>query len=213
MRAIEAVADWTVEAGRATAGPAERLELERRRLAEEVVPAWSDLGVPAGLVEEVGPVPAVVQHNDLGSWNIVARSGTEFTAVDWESARAAGLPLWDLVYFLTDALTHLDGASETSRRDAHNLRLFSGQLPSSTILFGWIRRTCEALGIAEEWVGPIVTLCWLHHGLSGGHRRHALGAHAPEHAATGEPADAERIARLWIRSPGLGAGWDAWLRR
>lgn len=212
VRAIDAIADWTLQAALSTSAPPSRLDAERRRLAEEVVPSWSAMGVPEGFVDRVGAVPAVLQHNDLGSWNIVVRSLTDFTAVDWESARAHGLPLWDLVYFLVDALTHLDGASPTEQRDAHNQRLFRGELPSSAILFRWLRRTVEALAIPEESVSALVTLCWLHHGLSGEQRRATLDARVPGGGLRGL-SDAERIARLWLTAPGLGVGWDTWRTR
>jgi hypothetical protein len=211
LRSIDAVAGWTIEAALATAVSPDRLSPERRRLAEEVVPSWRDFDVPSDLVELVGSVPAVLQHNDLGSWNIVVTSEADFTAVDWESARAEGFPLWDLVYFLTDALTHLDGASPVERRDAHNARLFRGELASSEILFRWLRKSVDALAIPDESVGPIVTLCWLHHGLSGGHRRAAVDTHTPGHAAA-ELSEGERIARLWLSAPGLGLSWEAWRR-
>jgi hypothetical protein len=208
--AIEAVAAWTLDVARATARPSDQLAWERGRLAEVVVPRWRNRGVPGDLVERVGRVPGVLQHNDLGSWNIVARPAGEFTAVDWESARAVGFPLWDLAYFLTDALTCLDGASATDdRRDAHNVRLFRGELPSSEILFRWLRSSAEALGIPKESVAPIVTLCWLHHGLSGGHRRATVDLHTAGEAGAAL-ADAERIARLWLTADGLGPGWAAW---
>jgi hypothetical protein len=209
LRAIEAVAEWTIDTARQTATSPDRLENERRRLAGEILPAWRDLGAPRDLVEGMGHLPAVTQHNDLGSWNVIMRSESDFTAVDWESARAEGFPLWDLVYFLTDAITHLDGASQPDKRDSHNLRLFRGELPSSAILFGWVRRYCEALSIPDENIGPVVTLGWLHHGMSGGHRRVAVEAYSTD-SASGELADAERIARLWLTSPGLGPSWDAW---
>jgi hypothetical protein len=212
VRAVNAVAGWTLEIALATATSPDRLDAERRRLTQDVVPKWREFAVPADLAERVDPVPGVVQHNDLGSWNVIARSPDDFTPVDWESARAEGFPLWDLVYFLTDALTHLDGASPVEQRNAYNARLFRGELESSEILFGWLRRSAEALAIPEESVGPLVTLCWLHHGLSGGHRRTAVDLHAPGHTAA-DLADAERIARLWLVEPGLGHTWDAWRRR
>ena len=61
--------------------------------------ALADFDVPADLVERVAAVPAVVQHNDLGSWNIVSGGPAGFTAVDGKSACAEGMPLWDLAYF------------------------------------------------------------------------------------------------------------------
>lgn len=209
LRAIDAVAGWTIDVGLATATPPDRLAVERRRIAEEVLPAWRDFHVPGDLVERVALVSATLQHNDLGSWNIVSGPGESFTAVDWESARAEGLPLWDLVYFLADALLHVDGASAVERRDAHTAGLFRGELPSSQMLFQWIRRAVEAQSIPERSVGPLVTLCWLHHGLSGERRRTAMDRHAPDQTGSGLP-EGERIARLWLTAPGLGVSWDAW---
>ena len=210
VRAIDAVAEWTIVCALATAKPPDRLASERRRLRDEVLPLWSDFGLSHDLVDGIGPVPAVLQHNDLGSWNVVTHSTSDFVAVDWEAARTDGFPLWDLVYFLTDALMHLDGASSSSVRDAHNRRLFRGELASSKIIFGWLRRAVDALAVPEKSVGPLVTLCWLHHGLSGTARRLAVESHAPVDRIGGEIPDAERIARLWLRTPGLGVSWDSW---
>jgi len=211
-RAIDTVAGWTLDVARSTRRAADELAQERRRLAEHVLPLWRDHGVPLDLADRVADVPGVLQHNDLGSWNIVARSPTDFTAVDWESARSVGLPLWDLVYFLVDALTHLDGASiGEEARDEHNRRLFRGELPSSALLFKWLRRTVDALAIPAGSVAPIVTLCWLHHGLSGRARRTTAAFHTPGDTAA-QMADAERIARLWLRGDGLGPDWSAWQR-
>jgi hypothetical protein len=44
-------------------------------------------------------LPSVWQHNDFGPWNI-NRAGQTISVIDWESARP-GLPLCDLIYFVT----------------------------------------------------------------------------------------------------------------
>jgi Phosphotransferase enzyme family len=208
-RLIDAIAAWLIEVGLATrAGPAE-LETERIRLREEVLPLWHEHEV-ADLVDSIPPVPAVLQHNDPGCWNIIV-DGPRFTAVDWESARRHGFPLWDLVYFLTDALVHLDGADDPpSRRDHHTGQLWKGEAPSSPILFEWIRRGARAFDIRLEDVGPIVTLGWLHHG-SSPVRRADLG---DEHGVLLDRADpgpvALRAAQIWLSEPELGRDWSSW---
>jgi hypothetical protein len=164
------------------------------------------LGATTDLVAALPPVSAVLQHNPLGSWNILV-GDSSFTAVDWESAREHGLPLWDIVYFLTDALTTIDSA-ENQGWDDYFVRLYRGELPQSSLLFRWIRRAAEAAAVPATAVGPIITLGWLHHGLSHFHRRAAL-----EHAnAIGYPSPPrlERIAALWIETPGLGPTWTRW---
>ncbi|HEU0304873.1 MAG TPA: hypothetical protein VFR32_09870 [Gaiellaceae bacterium] len=202
LRVIEEIAEWLLTVARETAAPSERLEAELDRLVRDVVPSWSRYGVTSELVRTLPPLPAVLQHNDMGCWNIVVGE-TGFAVVDWESARRHGLPLWDLAYVLTDALTTLDGGA-----DGDALRLLRGESRRSPLLFGWIRRAADELGIPEDAVGPIVTLGWLHHGLSLGARTGAL-----ERMGAGEPvapALVGRLAPIWLADPALGVEWRAW---
>ena len=205
LRAIDAVAAWTLAVAQQTAAPAEALTAERARLERDVLPRWPD--VAADLVARLPPLPAVLQHNDLGCWNVVVgRHG--FTAVDWESAREHGLPLWDLLYLLVDALVLLDGAWAPDRREAHAASLLRGETESSAVLFRWLRATVDTLALPPEAVGPVVTLGWLHHGLSPAARDEAARTVAPGLISAG--TFAEWMSRLWLREPGLGVGWSAW---
>jgi hypothetical protein len=206
-RTIEAVAGWLLDVVRATAQSPARGEPERRRLTAEVLPRWRREGATDDLLRGLDAVPAVFEHRDLGSWNVIARD-EEFTAVDWESSVRDGFPLWDLLYFLTDALAHLDGDSPLERRAQHAARLHRGELASSATLFAWIRRMVEALELPDESVGRLATLCWLHHGLS--HVARGTAARAVETDPAGIPPYLDAIARLWLTDPALGAGWKAW---
>ena len=207
VRAIEAVAAWLLEVARSTAAGPEALGPELRRLAEGVLPRWRDAGVDLALAHGIGGVPAVFEHRDLGSWNVIAGSHG-FTAVDWESSIRHGFPLWDALYFLTDALAHLDGASPLERRPEYAARLHRGELPSSQLLFSWLRRIVDALAIPVRAVGPLATLCWLHHGLSHLSRRAAGQSAASDASAL--PPYLDGIARRWLTDPALGPGWEAW---
>lgn len=207
LAAVERVAGWIVDVGRQTAAPADTLEPERRRLRDEVVPAWGPYGAVPALVDELPPVPSVMRRGDLGSWNLVVDRAS-FTAVDWETAHEGGFPLWDLVYFLTDALAHVDGASHDDARDDYARALFKGEARSSSILFEWVRRAAGALDIPDRAVGPIVTLCWLSVGLA--HVRRGAAARKFEPGARVAIPPAERVAELWLSDPALGPGWNRW---
>lgn len=207
LELIEMVAGWIIEVGRVTASPAERLTAERRRLTEDVLPAWAGIGARRDLVEVLPPVPAVVQHNDLGSWNIVV-GPTGFIALDWESAREHGLPLWDLFYFLADALALVDGSTAGAERHRHTVRLFRGDLASSRILFRWTRRAATAAGVPADAVEGIATLCWLHHSLSHVSRASAIDAHA--HGSLQPIHGTENVAAAWLADPALRNGWRQW---
>ena len=204
LRAIETIAEWIVEVGGQTAAPPEALAAERRRLREDVLPQWRSAGVPADLVARVPDVPAVLQHNDLGSWNVIV-GADRFAAVDWESARPAGLPLWDLMYFLVDALLHLDGAWQPGARERHAARLLRGETPSSGVLRRWLAAAVQRLAVPTDAIGPIVTLGWLHHGLSAGVRADALARLAPGRVSNGTYG--EWMARVWLTTSALGPDW------
>jgi hypothetical protein len=210
-RLVDEIAAWLIDVGLSTRAAPSELDVERERIRDDVLPLWSDYDV-ADVLDALPSVPAVLQHNDPGCWNIIV-DGRRFTAVDWESARRFGFPLWDLVYFLTDALVELERAAHPpQRRDEHVRRLWSGELDASRTLFEWIRRAVDAFHLRPEDVGPIVTLGWLHHGSSYLRRREAGAEHGVFLDDSAGP-DALRAARVWLATPGLGREWLAWRSR
>lgn len=207
LRLIDRIGEWILELGRRTQRPTAALEPELERLRGEVVPAWRELAVPSDLVEALPALPAVAQHNDLGTWNVVA-DGDDFVVVDWENARTTGLPLWDLLYFLADALVHLDGPAAPEELPGRVAALFAGDAPSSPLLFGWVRRAAEATGVPFDSVATVATLCWLSHSLSVRTHNVDLAAFTP-----GDPPrihGLEGIARAWMDHPALGPRWSVW---
>ncbi|HWE81493.1 MAG TPA: hypothetical protein VG265_07570 [Gaiellaceae bacterium] len=207
---VDDIAAWIVEVGRATPQPSSLRDAEIVRLERDVLPAWRDRGAPAGLATRVVEVAGVLQHNDLGSWNIVCEGGT-FTVLDWESNRIGGLPLWDIVYFLTDALTAA-GPRDPAVRVEIMLALLRGEAELSGRLFGWLGRAAAAAGVPRELVGPIVTLGWLHHGLS--HEVRAV--RAVSGGTTANPPSnrgpLQRLGERWLDDPELGIDWPAFAR-
>ena len=202
-RAVDAVAEWIVRVGVETRHDGAAGELERLR--NEVLPSWPD--APGDLLRELSGLPAVFQHNDLGPWNIISDGGSEFTAVDWESANPSGLPLWDLWYFLAAALPLLDGGDPAD--GGAFARLFRGKAAASPELFRWTRTAVEALEIPAEAVGKLAALCWLHHGLSH-HARNAAVDRLARGGRTLTPA-ATDYPHVWLSDPALGTGWRSWI--
>jgi Phosphotransferase enzyme family len=207
VRLIEMIGAWILELGKRTQTSPEMLGPECKRLRNEVVPSWAGLRVGPELVDDLPPLPAVLQHNDLGAWNVVAQHG-DFTVLDWENIRPNALPLWDLLYFLGNALVLLDGPYAPEQLPLRMARLFAGETSSSPLLFSWVRRGAEAASVPLDAVTAITTLCWLSHSLS-----------AAEHnidIATFTPRDPPRqhglegMAQAWMEHPALGPSWNAW---
>jgi hypothetical protein len=203
---VERVASWIVTMGAASATPGASAT-ELGRLSRVVEPQWRAFGLDDDLVESIGDSPGVLQHNDLWSENVIVGDGS-FTVVDWEDARAHGLPLWDLVYFLADALALLDGAHDLPARHEHFVALFKGTAGSSPVLFEWVRRGAAECGVPPDAVGPIVTACWLSQVLT-----HVTRGEDAEHFAVHGLArlpPGEQWATLWLGDPELGPRWSSW---
>jgi hypothetical protein len=203
LETVERVCAWLIDVARATAAAPDRLDGFRRRLEGETLPYWRPHGAPPDLLARLAPVPAVFLRGDLWSENVLVE-GARFGVVDWEDAEEHGPPLWDLVYFLTDALAYLDAVGSDAERDEHSRRLWRGELPSSQVLFAWTRRYLDVLALPAEAVGPLVTALWL-----------AVGAAHAEHAERAEGTGVDRVpahrfARIWLDDPDLGPGWDRW---
>jgi hypothetical protein len=201
-RIVQAIAGWIVDVGLETRCAPARTETERLR--RDVLPNWP--AVPASTLRGLDEVRGVLQHNDLGAWNVVV-DDSSFTVLDWESAHDGGLPLWDLWYFLADVLPVLDGKAED--RVTAFRRLFRGEAVSSPVLFEWTRRAVSAFDIHPDQVGRLATLCWLHHGLSHLPRTDSLARHSrgPQARVQWPP---ERFPHIWLEDPDLGLMWNRW---
>jgi hypothetical protein len=211
LRLIDQIAAWIVELGALTQQPPEAMAAELERLRREIVPKSVELGADAALVDELTQLRPVVQHNDLGTWNVVA-DGDRFAIVDWEDAREAASPLWDLLYFLADAFVLLD-APDTANEGPERLperivRLFAGEAPSSRRLFSWVRRATEAAAVPADVVGAVATLCWLSHSASADSHNLDLASWTPR-----DPPrlhGLEGMGRAWMTHPALGPRWSVW---
>jgi hypothetical protein len=117
------------------------------------------------------------------------------------------MPLWDLTYFLADALTLVE-LRRFNDRTAAILKLFRGESAYSALLFRHVRQAVTELGIEPHAVGPLVTLGWLHHALSPEQRRARL-----RNAGADEDTDRGVLSLLskpWLVDPALGFGWKSW---
>lgn len=203
--AIDAIAEWVIGVGVETSGASGALTAERSRLAH--------LSAPASVAVALLPtVPGVLAHHDLGTWNIVVAAGADFTVIDWESARRPAMPLWDLLYFLTDALVALDGPATPDAQVRTAISLLRGEHRSSRLFFAWVQTYANRLALPDESVGPLTTLCWEHHASSHVERSAALRDTAAGQPAP-PPAELSFLARLaapWAADTALGPDWSAW---
>lgn len=198
IAALERVLEWLLRVASASRGSREQLAGEWRRMQELA------RGISLGLPHEPFFDP-VLQHNDLGGWNVIA-NGETFTVLDWETSRRYGSPLWDMWFLLVHALPVLAGVEE-SALDGYVRRLLRGDERWSDFFFLWTRRAAAEAGIAERDIGTLATLCWLHHAGTRSRRIATFQQYAPDVPIP--DLVRWRLLDIWLSDEALGPAWRA----
>jgi hypothetical protein len=126
--------------------------------------------IDARMLEETGRViarlenvPAVIEHRDFGPWNILIDDAGALTVLDWESSRVHGLPLLDLIYFVTYMAFFVDGAM-VSRRFAESYRAtLDPRSASGAVRAELVQQYRERFGIPIDAERALRALCWIEH--------------------------------------------------
>jgi hypothetical protein len=198
----EAVARWLVLLSVRTAQPPAALADERQRLAGLHLDDELRGPLEQALVG-LPPVPSVYEHGDPGMPNLVGDGHGGFVVVDWERARPAGLPLADLMLFLTEAAMSLSAQPWDASRPERAMAVLRGGEPLSPLVHRWIREAVSALELPPDAVGPLATLSWL--------RR--VNAPHPRGDRRNLDLMTARMARAWVDDPQLGVSWSTWRGR
>jgi hypothetical protein len=208
---VDAVAEWTLRMNLETADPSalqdQRDWLRSLARAAKLPPRQTEEAL-----ESVTTLPGVLNHSDLGCWNIMT-AGSEFTVLDWESAWRPGPPLWDLAYFLADSLPRLHRVPPGRAATETILELFRGDHTESPRLCRWFRTAARALDLPADSVGAAVLLSWCHHARSPAARQLRLrrAGYGGQSAVSNElMTDWGRLAQQWAVDPVLGTSWSVW---
>jgi hypothetical protein len=145
------------------------------------------------MLASLGDLPLVCEQRDCSPWNILIASDGELVILDWESAEPRGLPILDLVYFLTYLNFFLDGAMDSRRfRESYRAALdpatFTGRVVAECQ-----QRYLTRVGLDPDVLLPLRLLTWLIHSQSDYRQLAAEGIGQPN------PSDLRRslFVSLW----------------
>ena len=117
----------------------------------------------ARVITHLENVPAVIEHRDFGPWNILIDDAGALTVLDWESSRVHGLPLLDLIYFVTYMAFFVDGAM-VSRRFAKSYReTLDPRSTSGAVRAELVQQYRERFGISIDAERALRALGWIEH--------------------------------------------------
>jgi hypothetical protein len=165
------LARWLESWSRLTARPqpleAARLAADLIAPAELLAPLITDGGEYVDWLAERSAelagttVPLVSAHNDLTMANVLVAGSGSLGVVDWEAARADGLPLTDFFYSAADAAA---AGSRYDDRTAAFVDCFGPEGCRSAALGELEESLRRALGLTPPVAQLCFHACWLHHG-------------------------------------------------
>jgi hypothetical protein len=172
-----AALDWFVDLGAATADtqaapPSEigaALTQLLQRFVEIYRPTSEQHDFLAGQIAKLGgsetAVPLIFQHGDPGPWNMLVTPRGRVAVLDWEAAEAAGMPGWDLFYFMRSY--SLDAARKlgVNKRLIGFKQQFLDDTPLSRLYIKTMARYCQRTGLDGRLIEPLFYTCWMHRSL------------------------------------------------
>jgi hypothetical protein len=153
---------------------------------------------------ELGGVPGVLVHGDVGTGGNVLVEHGAVGIIDWETARCVELPLTDLLPLLGLGLASARPAAD---RAGYLLRLCAGEERESGWLLARVRSYCSRVDVPLAQAGRLAALAW-------GYQASMRLVHEELVTAAGEDpsrwtSPAEEVARAWDTHPALGPAWSA----
>ena len=101
--------------------------------------------------------PLVFEHGDLSSPNILIGQDSKIKVVDWELAEPNGLPVIDLIFFLTYiAFAKLSASDNKTYLKAFDNAFFGNNAWASK----YIRRFAQELGLSRNLLKILFLHCW-----------------------------------------------------
>ncbi len=172
-----AALDWFVALGAATADPQAATPIEIGECLTQLLDRFVEIYQPTAeqhhfLEQQIAKlslcdtaIPLVFQHGDPGPWNMLVTPEGRVAVLDWEAAEAAGMPGWDLFYFMRSY--SLDAARKLgvdNRLDGFTQQ-FLMDTPLSRLFVKTIKRYCRLIGLDDDLIEPLFYTCWMHRSL------------------------------------------------
>jgi hypothetical protein len=119
---------------------------------------------------ESAALPAVFQHGDPGTWNLLGMPGDRVAFLDWEAADPQGMPLWDLFHFFRSfGVLAARRAGTRSALDGF-ARQFLADTPVSRLLADSMDLYTRRVPLAADLAGPLLLTGWMYRALKEGAR-------------------------------------------
>jgi hypothetical protein len=145
-------------------------------------------------------LPSTTEHRDCSPWNVLLSGSGRLALLDWESAEPAGLPLLDLVYYLTNATLFVDGTLASGRERATYAQMLQPTTRSGRVFSEAVHLYCASTAVDPRVVPVLRRFGWMLHA-PGEHDR--IMALQPE-ASSDDAASQAVSLSLWLEDVSQG---------
>jgi hypothetical protein len=115
------------------------------------------------ILRDLGSLPSACEQRDCSPWNVLVRPGGSLAMLDWESAEPDGVPVLDLVYYLSYASFFVDGTMDSGREAESYAAMLDPRSFTGRVYAECVSRYTERVGLPPTSVAPLRLLCWLVH--------------------------------------------------
>jgi hypothetical protein len=127
-------------------------------------PSW--LARTRQALDGLPELPVVFEQRDFSPWNVLLLGSGQLAVLDWESAEPNGLPLLDLIYFLSYLAMFRDGSLRSGRfLESYGRMLRPGSV-TSAVFSECVTRYAQQVGIPEHSLPALRALAWIVHSRS-----------------------------------------------
>jgi hypothetical protein len=142
------------------------------------------------LLQALPDLPSVCEQRDFSPWNVLL-NGQELAVLDWEGAELHGLPVLDLVYFLTYLALFVERVPVHGAVDVERVRqVYRATLDPDcelgTVVQGCLSEYTHRLGLPSSVLPPLRLLTWM---------IHAKSEYQAMHAESGKVPNVDRLRR------------------
>lgn len=168
-RYAKAAVDWLIDLSARTVVHQPPVEMARSfqqlidRFAEIYKPSREHHDYLNGLVARIrkNPLPAVFQHGDPGTWNLLITADDKVAFLDWENATEHGVPVWDLLYFLRSYCVYAGQKSGNHGVLSAVEHYMIEHSPLSEFIVNAFQRYCQRVALNTALVEPLFFMCWI----------------------------------------------------
>ena len=114
-----------------------------------------------GVIGALDSLPLVCEQADFSPWNVLVTPAGQLAILDWESADLQGLPVLDLLYFLTYCLFFLDGTMDSLRAAESYKKIFDPNTLPARVAQESLECYINSMGLDRAALPALRLILWM----------------------------------------------------